>query len=111
MLIKSNGLKDLFPGEEDVGLGFTEDCGKGVMLANCESLAVGAGWSFDFQSLLFLFTQIQKELSFLVVELTKLLCNLIIPKQHITDLAQKPLAPLLLCKKMYTPTIDFNDCF
>ena len=49
------------------------------MLPGSEILAIGTGWSHDFQSLLFLFIQMQKEdsidslLSFLMVDVTKLL--------------------------------------
>ena len=54
---------------------------------------------------LFLFTQIQKQdstdnlLSSLMVDLTKLLCNPRAWKQHITDRAQKPLAPTSTAKR------------
>ena len=58
-MIKPADLQDLFPGE-DVGLVFTEDFRKRVMLPGSEILRFGTGWSQDFQSL-FLFTQIQKE--------------------------------------------------
>ena len=58
-----------------------EDFGKGVMFPGSEILTVGNGWYRDFQSLLFLFTQLQTEdstdssLSFLMVYLPELLCN------------------------------------
>ena len=45
--MKPTGLQDLFPGEEDVGLDFTEDFGKGVMSPGFKILAFGAGWSRD----------------------------------------------------------------
>ena len=75
LLIKPTGLHNLFLGEENVGLVFTEDFVKEVMLLNSEIFAIGTGWSHDFQPLFFLFTQMQKEgfidslLSFLMVDL------------------------------------------
>ena len=74
---------------------FTEDFGKGVMLPGSRIFANGTGWSCDFQSLLFLFTQMEKEdsihslLSSLMVDLTKMLCNPTVWKQHIPDLAKR----------------------
>ena len=59
--IKPTGLHNLFLDEEDVGLVSTEYFGQGVMLSGYEIFAIGTGWSCDFQFLLFLFTQMQKE--------------------------------------------------
>ena len=59
--IKPTGLHNLFLDEEDVGLVSTEYFGQGVMLPGYEIFAIGTGWSCDFQFLLFLFTQMQKE--------------------------------------------------
>ena len=59
LLIKPTGLHDLFL-SENVGLVFTEDFGKGVMLPGSEIFAVETKWFRDFQSLLFLFAQMQK---------------------------------------------------
>ena len=50
LLIKPTGLHNLFLAEEHVGLVFSEDFGKGVMLPGSEIFAVGTGWSRDFQS-------------------------------------------------------------
>ena len=67
-------------------------------------------------NLLFLFTQMQKEdsidrlLSFLAVDLTKLLRNTNARKQNITDLAKNILPPIYY-EKMYTPATGFSDCF
>ena len=82
------------------------------MLPGSEIFAVGTGWSRDFQSLLFLFSQMQKEdsidslLSSLMVDLTKLLCNPRAWKQHNTDLAQKPLAPTSTAKRCTLQPLD-----
>ena len=46
--------------EED-GSVSSEDFGKGVMLPGSKIFAVGNGWSRDFPSLLFPFSQMQKE--------------------------------------------------
>ena len=82
------------------------------MLPGSEILAIGTGWSHDFQSLLFLFIQMQKEdsidslLSFLMVDVTKLLWNPSAQKQHITDLAQKLLAPTSTAKRCMLQPLD-----
>ena len=43
LLIKPTGLHNLFLGEENVGLVFTEDFVKEVMLLNSEIFAIGTG--------------------------------------------------------------------
>ena len=80
-MIKPKGLHNLFLGEEVVGSVFSEDFDKRVMLPDSKIFAVGTGWSGYFQSLLFMFSQMQKEdsinslLNSLMIDLTKLLCN------------------------------------
>ena len=79
-MIKRTGLHDLFLGE-DVGLVFTAKFGKEGILQGSETFAVGTRCFRDFQSQLFLFNKMQKKdsldslLSFLMVDLTNLLCN------------------------------------
>ena len=81
------------------------------MLRDSEILAVGTGWSHDFQSL-FLFTQMQKKdsidslLSFFMVGLTKLLCNPSTRKQYVLDLTQKPLALTSTAKRCALQLLD-----
>ena len=87
------------------------------MLADSEILAFGTGLSSEFQSLLFLFTQLRKKpsldrlLSFLVVNFTKLLCNPSVQKQIITDLAQKPCVPISTAKICTLQPLVSIECF
>ena len=68
-------------------------------------------------SLLFLFSQMQKEdsidslLRSLMIDLTKLLCKPRAGKQHITDLAQKPLAPNSAAKRCMLQPLDLMVVF